>query len=454
MWNGTAATSRFEEARPCERELNDRQREILGLVERGHTNREIAEMLGISLDGAKWHVSEILSKLGLSSREEAADYWRWRQGWAQPLRRLFRAAIGLPAFKWAAGSAAGALGAAAVVVAVAGGGKQAPAAVPPDSFYVEATAHIADPEHPADYVFRWWHYDQTQARWEWDKVWPAIETQRQSNVLNGSTLYSYSPDGGILRIDPAFSNGVKLPRPEDVVLVGPIEQASLQELLTWLSSWGEGKIPAQVTGYERLGTRNTAVITYASGTMWLDTSEMVIVKNESDETTIELTTLSREPFARSVVQLPRSAAALPTPTPFDFSKPPKFPDFEPVLVPTYQPWPVPDLAIRSMGRAGQVTEQILMSQEQFWENQHTTGTPARNGTHILLQQRTDLVDMPAGMRLGSPILLRGVTGYLTDTPALVILDWREPDGRLVHMEGVGVSAQEVLKVAESLTLNP
>ena len=101
-----------------------------------------------------------------------------------------------------------------------------------------------------------------------------------------------------------------------------------------------------------------------------------------------------------------------------------------------------------------MSEQILMSEEQFWENQHTPGTPARNGTHILLQQRTDLVDMPAGMRLGTQIALRGVTAYLTDTAAAVVLDWREPDGRLVHMEGVGVSADEVLKVAESLTLSP
>ena len=107
-----------------------------------------------------------------------------------------------------------------------------------------------------------------------------------------------------------------------------------------------------------------------------------------------------------------------------------------------------------MARLGYVSEQILMSQEQFEENQHTPGTPARNGTHILLQQRTDLKEVPAGMQQGSPILLRGVTGYLTDTPALVVLDWREPDGRLVHMEGVGVPANEVLKVAESLTLNP
>ena len=453
MWNGTAATRRFEDVRPRERELNDRQRQILGLIERGHTNREIAAMLGISMDGAKWHVSEILTKLGLASREEAADYWRWRQGWAQPLRRLLRATVGLPGFKWAA-----AVGSAAVVSAAFGyaifasSADDAPARAQPDSFYLEARAHRADPEHPADYVFRWWHYDQTQAKWDWDKVWPAIETQRETSVLDGSTLYTYSPDGGSLRTERSFSNGVKLPRPKDVVLVGPIEQASLQELLTWLSSWGDGKTPAQVTGYERIGTRDTAVISYVSGTIWLDTSEMVIVKNESDRTTIELTVLSREPFSRDMVLLPRAAAALPTPVPFDASKPPPFPDFEPILVPTYQPWPAPEIAVRSM--AGNISEQILMSQEQFWENQHTPGTPARHGTHILLQQRTDLKEMPTGMQQGSPILLRGVTAFLTDTPALVVLDWREPDGRLVHMEGVGIAADEVLKVAASLTLNP
>ena len=38
-----------------------RQREVLELMSRGKTNTQIGEELGISLDGAKWHVSEILS---------------------------------------------------------------------------------------------------------------------------------------------------------------------------------------------------------------------------------------------------------------------------------------------------------------------------------------------------------------------------------------------------------
>jgi len=61
---------------PVGSDLTPRQREVLSLMARGLTNAMIAERLGISLAGAKWHVSEVLSKLGVESREEAADYWR------------------------------------------------------------------------------------------------------------------------------------------------------------------------------------------------------------------------------------------------------------------------------------------------------------------------------------------------------------------------------------------
>lgn len=59
--------------------LTPRQREVLALVAKGHTNGEIAEMLGISSDGVKWHVGEILARLDVRSREEAAEWWR-REG--------------------------------------------------------------------------------------------------------------------------------------------------------------------------------------------------------------------------------------------------------------------------------------------------------------------------------------------------------------------------------------
>ena len=54
--------------------LTPRQWEVLALIRDGCTDQQIADRLGISLDGAKYHVSEILSRLGVETREEAAAW--------------------------------------------------------------------------------------------------------------------------------------------------------------------------------------------------------------------------------------------------------------------------------------------------------------------------------------------------------------------------------------------
>lgn len=54
--------------------LTPRQWEVLALLREGLSNEQIALRLGISVDGVKFHVSEILSKLGVSSRNEAAQW--------------------------------------------------------------------------------------------------------------------------------------------------------------------------------------------------------------------------------------------------------------------------------------------------------------------------------------------------------------------------------------------
>jgi DNA-binding CsgD family transcriptional regulator len=61
--------------------LTPRQWEVLALLREGLSNEQIALRLGISVDGVKFHVSEILSKLGVSSRNEAA---RWEGEQRQP----------------------------------------------------------------------------------------------------------------------------------------------------------------------------------------------------------------------------------------------------------------------------------------------------------------------------------------------------------------------------------
>lgn len=59
---------------PVQEALSEREVEVLKLVARGFSNQRIAEELIISPKTAKTHVSNILSKLGLASRTQAAVY--------------------------------------------------------------------------------------------------------------------------------------------------------------------------------------------------------------------------------------------------------------------------------------------------------------------------------------------------------------------------------------------
>ena len=63
---------RVRNPRPDHEPLTEREREVLRLVARGHSNKEIAALLDITERTARTHVSNILGKLDLASRTQAA----------------------------------------------------------------------------------------------------------------------------------------------------------------------------------------------------------------------------------------------------------------------------------------------------------------------------------------------------------------------------------------------
>ncbi len=62
--------------------LSQREREVLTLMAEGLSNLQIAERLGIGEKTVKTHVSNVLGKLNVSDRTQAAVY-AWKSGLKQ-----------------------------------------------------------------------------------------------------------------------------------------------------------------------------------------------------------------------------------------------------------------------------------------------------------------------------------------------------------------------------------
>jgi two-component system response regulator NreC len=66
-----AVVRRFD---PSRGPLTDREREVLSLLARGQTNREVARTLGISIRTAELHRARIARKLGRTKRSELVEW--------------------------------------------------------------------------------------------------------------------------------------------------------------------------------------------------------------------------------------------------------------------------------------------------------------------------------------------------------------------------------------------
>ena len=325
----------FSAAAAHEAELNDRQRQILDLLVAGRTNGEIAETLGISFDGAKWNVSEILTKLGLDSREDAAAYWRWRRAPHRRANRWLRGLFGTTAAKVAAttvGIAAAGLGGLVFWLVLAGGTGSAPVLPPvPGSFHIEGTyferremvAWQLQPLAEADHgTFASWYYDDTHLRNERTNLAPRLDAIGTLVLLDGTNLHAWDSDGYQLvpfRLLPPGQLKGPWPGP---VGVGEGSAKTPEELVRWLSSSsssssGSSGFPvphAAVSGEDTLLGRKTAVIEFGptwvngesqtsggTGRIWMDIDSGIVLKvtkegNDGSEMAhAEVTTFEWEP---------------------------------------------------------------------------------------------------------------------------------------------------------------
>jgi DNA-binding CsgD family transcriptional regulator len=94
--------------------LSLRQREILELLRVGLTDVEIAERLDISASGVRYHVTEIINKLGVENRHEAAN-WPERPPW-------WATALAPAALLWKKASLVLPVKASSVALGLSGGG--------------------------------------------------------------------------------------------------------------------------------------------------------------------------------------------------------------------------------------------------------------------------------------------------------------------------------------------
>jgi DNA-binding NarL/FixJ family response regulator len=71
-----SADGKFEELAPTDNKLSKRQKQLIVMLDRGLSNREIADELGISEHTVKVHLWRLFRRLGVKSRTQTIHYAR------------------------------------------------------------------------------------------------------------------------------------------------------------------------------------------------------------------------------------------------------------------------------------------------------------------------------------------------------------------------------------------
>jgi DNA-binding NarL/FixJ family response regulator len=71
-----SADGKFEELTPTDNKLSKRQKQLIVMLDRGLSNREIADELGISEHTVKVHLWRLFRRLGVKSRTQTIHYAR------------------------------------------------------------------------------------------------------------------------------------------------------------------------------------------------------------------------------------------------------------------------------------------------------------------------------------------------------------------------------------------
>ncbi len=477
--------------------LNGRQEEVLRLVAAGKTNPEIANLLGMTLDGAKWNVSEILSKLGFHSREEAAEYYRWHN---QPMRRVGRWARGFvsfPAAKWVVGGAS----TMAVAVAVAIGVIMARSEPDPDlnsparPFVLEATITVSSHAGsigaaPAGTVpGSFGQPEITVSTLEWSYLsneryrYRIINTDRDIEVVSdGAGLWTYDGQLHTYQHGPILADYPKemVVYPSLSLFLGPVPGGSIDQMMLMFSMGNADFSYGRVASETMLG-RDVTVFEYrpasrssdssgqetgeGAARLWIDEDAMVILRFDSESPgqsfTAVVTAFDDAPkfHPRRFFFDPPAGALETTPDTtgvgrllpessnsaslghgsdgsgtLGFDVPPGF------LHITYLPE-----GFRSVSAEEELSGSEVVGLKVIFK----PGEVAAPSPAITVTESVRRLGLSDAQQSGERITLRGVEGFVVTEGGRVRITWAER-GHVIVLEGVDVSRDELLLVAERM----